>query len=546
MGGLAVQKTDVERPWQGDLCQFFTREQVARFCLRQVTLPQNLLSIRLLEPAAGHGAFLLPLISRLVKACRDQNRSDDSLRPVVRAYEVDPAVAATLRVRCQKELCRHGVKPAKAKDIARSWIRSGDFLEAKPRIRFTHIVGNPPYIRWDSIPEERRTAYRKRFTSFKQRADLYVAFIEQALRYLDIQGQLAFLCPGTWTRNTYGAVVRKVLTTEGHLRAIIDLSDVDSFEKRTDSYPHLFVFQKGVAGETELFSVVKKRRLSRSGKKVSRRFEASSAPLLLSRADSLEATIVRAREKFPRLDAADCFVRVGSATGCNEVFLGKSADLPVEPDRLLPFVNARSIRDGRVGWSGTSIINVFDDEGRIITLAEFPRLRAYLEQHRKALKGRAKAQNSQIWWRSIDALHPTWYRSRKLLIVDISSTPVIGLDSAGYCAGSGVYQIKSSSWPLRELQVLLSAGILGLFVAGLSSGAANGFHRFQRAQIGAIPIPRWQTLNPSWRTSFQGAVKSKSAMAALAAVAELYECPRPLLRSHLARDWQSLFRRTGT
>src|SRR6185437_11167517 len=423
MGGLVVQKTD-RRPWQGDLCQFFTREQVARFCLRQVALPQNLLSLRLLEPAAGQGAFLLPLIPKLVRVCRDQNRSYDVLRTVIRAYEVDPVVAAALQTRCEMELRRHGVKTAKARAIARSWIRRSDFLEAKPRMRFTHIVGNPPYIRWDAIPKERRIAYRKRFTSFKQRADLYVAFIEQALRYLETEGQLAFLCPGTWTRNTYGNVVRKALTTEGYLKAIIDLSDVDSFEKKADSYPHLFVFQKDMAGDTELFSLVKKRRLSRAGKKVTRLFKPSSAPLLLSRADSVEGTIARAREKFARLDA-DCSVRVGSATGCNHVFLGKSADLPIERERLLPFVNARSIRNASVAWSGTCIVNVFDREGQPVPLAKYPRLKAYLEQHKDTLKGRAKARDSQIWWRSIDALHPTWYRSRKLLVVDISSKPVI-------------------------------------------------------------------------------------------------------------------------
>jgi hypothetical protein len=68
----------------------------------------------------------------------------------------------------------------------------------------THIVGNPPYIRWEAIPLELRKAYRNRYPSFKGRADLYVAFIDRALDLLTENGQLGFLCPGAWTRNGYG------------------------------------------------------------------------------------------------------------------------------------------------------------------------------------------------------------------------------------------------------------------------------------------------------------------------------------------------------
>jgi hypothetical protein len=69
---------------------------------------------------------------------------------------------------------------------------------------------------------------------------------------------------------------------------------------------------------------------------------------------------------------------------------------------------------------------------------------AYLRKHKQKLRSRAKASKSKIWWRSIDSLHPGWYSSPKLLVVDVSALAVIGIDDTGYCAGSGVYQIKSN------------------------------------------------------------------------------------------------------
>lgn len=537
MEGRVDIPLDIERPWQADLCQFFTRKKVAELCLRHVTFPTNLLSTRLLEPAAGQGAFFLPLLARLVRSCRRQNKSFDVLRPIIRAYEIDAQVAITLRLQTEEKLQALGIGGPTARHIARGWIRNEDFLEAKPHTGFTHIVGNPPYIRWEAIPGPLRESYKARFASFKQRADLYVAFIEHAVSLLDKHGQLGFLCPGTWTRNVYGGAVREILTTHGQLKTIVDFSDVESFETSADVYPHFFLFQKGQNGPTRIHSMAGSDKIRSSGKTVVRTFLPSSSPLFLSRDLAATTTVNAARKRFPKIEDAGCAIRVGSATGCNEIFLGSRQDIPVERSRLLPFVNAHSIKAGKVRWASTYIVNVFDANGKAVTLARYPRMAAYLRRHKAQLQARAKASKSKTWWRSIDNLHPDWYAARKLLVVDVSASPVIGLDSVGYCAGSGVYQIKSSDWPLTDLLIFLSAGVLGLFVAALSAGAANGFHRFQKNQIAAVHLPRWGQLDANWKKKFMAARRAKKGKTILKLVAEQYRCDASVLENYVARDW---------
>jgi hypothetical protein len=248
-------------------------------------------------------------------------------------------------------------------------------------------------------------------------------------------------------------------------------------------------------------------------------------------------TLNAARKRFPRIEDIGCTIRVGSATGCKEVFLGSQQEIPIERSRLLPFVNADSIKKGKVHWTGTYIVNVFDANGKIVALPGYPRMTAYLRRHKKQLQARAKASKSKIWWRSIDTLRPDWYAARKLLVVDVSTTPVIGLDSTGYCAGSGVYQIKSSDWPLPDLLIFLSAGVLGLFVSALSVGAANGFHRFQKSQISAVHLPRWAQLDAGWKKRFKAARRGRNGKAILELVAEQYQCEARLLANYVARDW---------
>jgi adenine-specific DNA-methyltransferase len=133
-----------------------------------------------------------------------------------------------------------------------------------------------------------------------------------------------------------------------------------------------------------------------------------------------------------------------------------------------------------------------------------------------------------------------------LLVVDISAVPVIGLDREGRCAGGGLYQIKSKQWPLRDLLVFLSAGVLGLFVVGMASGSAKGFHRFQKEQLANIPIPRWKQLDKSWRLRFKAARQAGDLDEILTAVAELYECRPNTLKKYVARDWKTFLAQSKT
>jgi adenine-specific DNA-methyltransferase len=173
-----------------------------------------------------------------------------------------------------------------------------------------------------------------------------------------------------------GGAVREAFTTLGQLKTIIDFSDTESFETSADAYPHFFVFQKGVYGPTKIRSMVGRDKIRPSGKAIVRTFQPSSSPLFLSRDLAATKTVKAAKKRFPRIEEAGCSIRVGSATGCNAVFLGPKEQLPIEKNRLLSFVNAHSIERGKVRWSGTCIVNVFDAQGKVVTLARFPRMAA--------------------------------------------------------------------------------------------------------------------------------------------------------------------------
>src|SRR5881628_3105116 len=88
-------------------------------------------------------------------------------------------------------------------------------------------------------------------------------------------------------------------------------------------------------------------RIERSGNAVVRTFLPSASPHLLTRDFAAQTAVEAARRRFPKLEDAGCTIRVGSATACNNVFLGSAKDVAIERSRLVPFVNASSIHNGK-------------------------------------------------------------------------------------------------------------------------------------------------------------------------------------------------------
>lgn len=82
-----------------------------------------------------------------------------------------------------------------AKEITGRWLLPGDFLLTALDDDFDFVVGNPPYVRQELIPDALMAAYRKRYQTIYDRADLYIPFVERSLALLSATGQLGLICP---------------------------------------------------------------------------------------------------------------------------------------------------------------------------------------------------------------------------------------------------------------------------------------------------------------------------------------------------------------
>ncbi len=208
----------------------------------------NLSDAVAVEPSAGDGAFLVPMVERLVQSCKSFGRSLSECEDCLVAYELDESSADRARALAITALTNHGVERPLADRLGRSWVRTGDYLFESTSVEADFVIGNPPYVRLEDIPLEIAALYRNSYPTMRGRADLYVAFFEAALRQLkEGGGACAFICADRWMRNhRYGAT--RTVTSGFDVEVVIEMHNADAFHEEVDAYPAITVIRRQKQG----------------------------------------------------------------------------------------------------------------------------------------------------------------------------------------------------------------------------------------------------------------------------------------------------------
>ncbi|WP_211286962.1 Eco57I restriction-modification methylase domain-containing protein [Caldimonas caldifontis] len=520
----------------------FTKREVVEFILDLVgyTDDKPLHTQRLLEPSFGGGDFLLPAVERLL---RSWDRALKAKQPVgdlaecIRAVELHEDSWMRTRDTVIEVLLAAGIERREASRLTSAWLIQGDFLLSPIEGCFDFVVGNPPYVRQELIPNALLSVYRKRFSTLYDRADLYIPFIERSLKLLSGGGVLSFICADRWMKNRYGGPLRELVARDYHLRVYVDMVDTPAFHSDVIAYPAITVIGRETPGPTRVaerpeLSASSLKTLAKSLRGESKKpsplvreltgVASGSEPWVLHASDTLDL-VRRIESSFPTLEAAGCKVGIGVATGADKAFIGPIEELDVEPDRKLPLVMTRDIDSGRVNWQGKGVINPFTDEGRLVDLAEFPKLRAYLEARKDQIAGRHVAQKMPAnWYRTIDRITPDLARREKLLIPDIKGQAQVVYEDGQLYPHHNLYFVVSDTWELKALQAILLSRLTRLFVATYSTKMRGGFLRFQAQYLRRIRLPLWDTVPLAMRKRLSEAADMLDLEECDKATCELY------------------------
>lgn len=478
---------------------------------------KNLVDVLALEPAAGDGAFLVKMAQRLVASCLRQERPvTDCLNSLV-AYEIDESSAATARQAVMEILKAEGTSEHCAKILAHSWVRTGDFLLDAFHLRSVDfVVGNPPYIRLEDTPAEVASRYRDAYPTMRGRADIYIAFFEAALRLLNPGGVCTYICADRWMLNQYGAELRRLVVDGFGVEAIVEMHNADPFDNDVSAYPAITVVRRQPQGRAVVANLGADAEKA-GGSCIATALLAAARGEEASPLTGLEVAIVeswfsgsdpwpcsspkrlallrRIEDRFEPLEseATRTKVGIGVATGCDGFFITKDKDI-IEPSRLLPLALATDTISGQLKWSGHYLVDPWSDKG-LVKLAEYPRLKAYVETHREVLSQRHTAKkNAAGWYKTIDRVNHSLTSKPKLYIPDIKDEFNPVLDPGTTYPHHNLYVITSEVWDLEVLGGILLSAVGQLFIESYGVRMRGGYLRFQAQYLRRIRVPHPNTI----------------------------------------------------
>lgn len=174
-------------------------------------------------------------------------------------------------------------------------------------------------------------------------------------------------------------------------------------------------------------------------------------------------------------------------------------------------------------WRGFGVVNPFTDNGPLVNLDHYPRLKRHLEARKDEIAGRHVALKAPAnWYRTIDRITPSLTYKPKLLIPDIKGEANIVFEPGNLYPHHNLYFITSEGWDLRALQAVLLSGIARLFIAVYSTKMRGGYLRFQAQYLRRIRVPMWTDVPPSLQQELVRAAIEKDTAACNQAVFALY------------------------
>ncbi|MDZ4670685.1 MAG: N-6 DNA methylase, partial [Phototrophicales bacterium] len=248
---------------------YYTPQFIVRYIV-QNTLGEALqngsdpLKIRVLDPACGSGSFLIEAFDYLDRWITNSHpdmpesaRRDHILQHNLYGVDLDEqAVEVTrLNLLLRAAYARRLLPPL-------THIRHGDSLIATnfdyhtafddvfAAGGFDVVVGNPPYVRQETLGATFKDYVSKHYSVYAGTADLYVYFIERGLSLLKNDGRLGYILPNKWMRANYGKALRTFLDDK-KIDRVVDFGDLPVFPDAT-TYPSLLFLDNAEKSDTFL------------------------------------------------------------------------------------------------------------------------------------------------------------------------------------------------------------------------------------------------------------------------------------------------------
>jgi len=453
-----------------------------------------------------------------------EGESEQTIQPYLRLFQQRALPDLGENIKCGNSLIdttmlgRFGYESLKETDLAR--ISAFDWNLGFPEIMrdggFDVIIGNPPYIRiqgmreWAPIEVE---CFKNEYESASQgNFDIYVVFVEKALKLADKNACLGFILPHKFLNAQYGLGLRTLLSRGNHLKRIVHFGAHQVFRGAT-TYTCLLFLTNAVSPKF-VFSDIENLNAWRD------RGESEDFAVPAEKASGPEWN-------FKKLEKSDLFEKmeggsrklgemaqifVGTQTSAEDIFvldncteegsdivgLSRSLDRVVKIEKSItqPFLRGKDIRRYKRPVSTSRLIcpyEINEDKSRLFTreeLAQYPLAYQYLMSHKEALSSREKGRFRNGHWYAFGypkSMH--LFQRTKIIMPDFNDEPSYSIDLEGHFfkTGYGIL-LRKDSGTLEFLLGLLNSSLLFQYLISIGTTLRGGYIRFWTQFTEQLPI----------------------------------------------------------
>jgi type I restriction-modification system DNA methylase subunit len=389
---------------------------------------------------------------------------------------------------------------------------------------FDAVIGNPPYIRIQSLAENspgQIDYFTRKFKSAsKGNYDIYVIFIEQALNIANPLGRIGFILPHKFFTAQYGVGIRHVLLLKNAIKEIIHFGHQQVFDNATTYTCILTLANQNNNTDFNFLSVD-----DLNGWRKSETNTCSKVSFSNLSNDSWSFIEGKDQELFNKLSSIDTKLEnvtnrifQGLKTGADKVFILVKKHESINQDRVFsPQLNKeillesdllhKLIKGGnskRFFITDSELLVLFpyvkSPAGRVTLIQEtnlkeqYPLTYSYLKEVKALLRSRDNGKMDS----------PTWYGYSRNQALDVISTPKIftpdlspdasfSIDFSGeifFTGGvAGGYGIKvKEDVSEKYILGLLNSSLLGWYLKKISTQMRGGWYSFESKYIKHLPI----------------------------------------------------------
>jgi len=526
---------------------------------------EKLAAVKVCDPACGSGAFLNQVFdflyaegqrvnAELARLQLGQTTTSDLQKDILQnniyGVDVNPESVEITRlslwlktanrsreltsldhtIRCGNSLVDD---PNIAGETAFDWAVA--FPEVMQQGGFDVIVGNPPYVRQELLPEATKVFLAKNYTVAHGSADLYAYFMERSVNLLKNGGLYSIIVANKWMRASYGEPLRRWIKTQS-LEEIVDFGDLPVFEDAI-AYPCVLRIRKGAPREEFKAANLTTLDFESLAAEVERtRFAVSVAQLqdegwsLANKAVSDVLAKLRAAGT-PLGEYVQGKIYYGIKTGLNEAFVVDAdtrarliAEDPRSADVLKPFLAGRDVKRYAApeaesylilfpkGWTQqqfSSVNNglqpldpalqdhteskglkplVDEREAWEWLQSAYPAVSKHLAPFADA--ARKRYDKGEYWWELRACEYYAEFEKPKIIVPAIVQSASYLVDASGFYSNDKTSIIGVDD---KALIAVLNSKATNFFMHSIAATKQGGFYEYKPMYLVQLPIPPFAT-----------------------------------------------------